>query len=80
MASRKSDCCRILDIGVAAGFIHKVRVCSDVPPVRQNLLCETASEELKGFEAEGIIQRAWVSSPAMAMTKSADIRLCVDLH
>lgn len=26
------------DIGVAAGFIHKVRVRSDVPPVQQNLL------------------------------------------
>lgn len=46
-----------------------------------HLLCvETVSEELEGFEAEGIIQRAWVSSPVMAMTKSANIRLCVDLH
>lgn len=46
------------DIGVAAGFIHKVRVCSDVPPVQQNLLqlpfavCGSVSGELRGFEAE----------------------------
>ena len=76
-------------IGVAAGFTHKVKLRSDVPPVQQKLcrlpfaVREAVSKELKRLEAEGIIERvdssAWVSPVVVVKKKTGGIRLCVDL-
>lgn len=50
-------------LGVAAGFVHKVNVRSDVPPVQQKLrrlpfaVRDAVSQELERLESEGIIEK-----------------------
>ncbi|KAI2658619.1 Retrovirus-related Pol polyprotein [Labeo rohita] len=77
-------------LDLAAGFVHKVKVHSDVPPVQQKLcrlpfaVKDAVSQELKRLESEGIIEKVdsspWVSSLLVIQKKSGGIRLCVDLR
>ncbi|KAL1254359.1 hypothetical protein QQF64_016588 [Cirrhinus molitorella] len=77
-------------LGLAAGFVHKVNVRPDVPPVQQKLrrlpfaVRDAVSQELKRLESEGIIEKVdsspWVSPLVVIQKKSGGIRLCVDLR
>ncbi len=77
-------------LGLAAGFVHKVNVRSDVPPVQQKLrrlpfaVRDAVSQEIKRLESEGIIEKVdsspWVSPLVAIQKKSGGIRLCVDLR
>lgn len=77
-------------LGVAAGFVHKVNVRSDVPPIQQKLrrlpfaVRDAVSQELKRLESEGIIEKVdsspWVSPLVVIKKKSGGIRLSVDLR
>lgn len=72
--------------GIAAGFVHRVKVYSDVPPVQQRLcrlpfaVCRAAPEELKQLEADCIIERvdltAWVSTDFAAVTAEQLSQAC----
>ncbi|KAL7861715.1 hypothetical protein SRHO_G00131560 [Serrasalmus rhombeus] len=76
--------------GVAEGFVHKVKLRSDVPPLQQKLrrlpfaVRDSVSQELKRLEKEGIIEKVdsseWVSPIVVIQKKSGGIRLCVDLR
>ncbi|KAL7879761.1 hypothetical protein SRHO_G00020150 [Serrasalmus rhombeus] len=76
--------------GVAEGFVHKVKLRSDVPPLQQKLrrlpfaVRDSVSQELKRLEKEGIIEKVdsseWVSPTVVIQKKSGGIRLCVDLR
>ena len=77
-------------LGVADGFVHKVKTRSDVQPIQQKLrrlpfaVRDAVSEELKRLEAEGIIERIdsspWVSPIVVVQKRTGGIRLCVDLR
>ncbi|ROL53190.1 hypothetical protein DPX16_21123 [Anabarilius grahami] len=77
-------------LGLAAGFVHKVNVRSDVLPIQQKLrrlpfaVRDAVSQELKRLESEGIIEKVesspWVSPVVVIQKKTGGIRLCVDLR
>ncbi len=77
-------------LGLAAGFVHKINVHSDVPPVQQKLrrlpfaVRDAVSQEVKRLESEGIIEKVdsspWVSPLVAIQKKSGGIRLCVGLR
>ncbi len=77
-------------LGSSAGFLHKVNVRSDVPPVQQKLrrllfaVRDAVSQEIKRLESEGIIEKVdstpWESPLVAIQKKSGGIRLFVDLR
>ncbi len=78
-------------LGLAAGFVHKVNVRSDVLPVQYQKLCrqpfavrDAVSQALKRLESEGIIEKGdsspWVSPLVVIQKKYGGIWLCVDLR
>uniref|UniRef100_A0A3B3T9U7 Gypsy retrotransposon integrase-like protein 1 n=1 Tax=Paramormyrops kingsleyae TaxID=1676925 RepID=A0A3B3T9U7_9TELE len=82
--------CDVDTAGLAVGFVHKVKVRSDVPPVQQKLrrlpfaIRDAVSQELKRLDSEGIIEKidssVWVSPLVAIKKKSGAVRLCVDLQ
>lgn len=77
-------------LGVAAGFVDKVNVHSDVLPVQQKLDRlpftghDALSQELMRLESEGITEKVnsspWVPLLVVIQKKSGRIQLCIDLR
>lgn len=77
-------------LGLAAGFVHKIKLHSDVPSVQQKLhrlpfaVRDAVSQELQRLESDGIIEKVdsslYVSPVVVIQKKSGGIRLCVDLR
>lgn len=78
------------ELGLAKGFIHKVKVRQDFPPVTAKLrrlplaVRDAVTDELRRLEKEDIIERVeaseWVSPIVVIPKKDGKIRLCVDLR
>ncbi len=76
-------------LGCAKGFLHKVKISSNVAPVRQKLrrlplsVRNAVSEELQRLLDLGVIEKIdaspWVS-PIVVQKKSGGIRMCIDLR
>ncbi|XP_075733086.1 uncharacterized protein LOC142775529, partial [Rhipicephalus microplus] len=77
-------------LGIAKGFVHRVKTLSTVQPVASKLrrlplsLRPRVSEELRRLEKMDVIERIeaseWVSQIVVVETKDGGIRLCVDLR
>ncbi|XP_038064800.1 uncharacterized protein LOC119735167 [Patiria miniata] len=77
-------------VGLARGFIHRVKTRPDVTPTQQRLrrlpfaVRDRVKAELQRLESEHIIERIdaseWVSPIIVSYKKSGAIRLCVDLR
>ena len=77
-------------VGLAKGYVHRVRTRTEVQPVQHKLrrlpfaIRDQVSAELKRLEDLDIIERVdaseWISALVVAHKKSGDVRLCVDLR
>lgn len=77
-------------LGLAKGFVHRVKTRSTVQPVASKLrrlplsLRPVVSEELRRLEEMDVIERVeaseWVSPIVVVKKKEGGIRLCVDLR
>lgn len=77
-------------VGLAKGYVHRVKVKPEVPPVAHKLrrlpfaLRDKVSAELARLETADIIEKVdaseWISPLVVVHKKSGDIRLCVDLR
>ncbi len=74
----------VVKLGCAKGFLHKVKISSNVAPVRQKLVRNAVSEELQRLLDLGVIEKVdaspWVSPIVVVQKKSGGIRMCVDLR
>ena len=77
-------------IGCAKNFVHRVKVSTSVPPVRQKLcrlplsVRDAVTAEINKLLAAGVIERIdaspWVSPIVVTRKKKGGIRMCVDLR
>ncbi len=80
----------VAKLGCAKGFLHKVKISSNVAPVCQKLRClplsvrNAVSEELQHLLDLGVIEKMdsspWVSPIVVVQKRSGGIRMCVDLR
>ncbi|XP_054759514.2 uncharacterized protein K02A2.6-like [Lytechinus pictus] len=77
-------------VGLAKGYVHRVKTKQDVPPVQHKLrrlpfaVRDKVSTELQRLVKADIIEPVesseWISSLVVVNKKNGDIRLCVDLR
>ncbi|XP_064477798.1 uncharacterized protein K02A2.6-like [Ornithodoros turicata] len=77
-------------LGLARGYIHKVKLCDNVKPVQAKLrrlpfsVRDEVSRELQRLLDDDVVERVdaseWVSPIVVAKKKNGTIRLCVDLR